>query len=68
MNLRQTALNTATREPLFTPKETAAWLRVSLSFLAKARMRGEGPPFIPIVGGFAIPSASLIEWTRSQQR
>ena len=28
---------------LFTPKEAADFLRVSLSWLAKARMRGDGP-------------------------
>jgi hypothetical protein len=33
---------------LFTPKEQAARLKVSISFLAKARMRGDGPPYIKI--------------------
>jgi hypothetical protein len=31
-----------------TPAETAKILKVSESWLAKARMRGEGPPFIRI--------------------
>ena len=31
---------------LFTPKEAATRLKVSQSFLAKARMRGDGPPYI----------------------
>jgi Helix-turn-helix domain len=33
---------------LLTPKEAAQWLKVSESWLAKARMRGDGPPFIKI--------------------
>ena len=33
---------------LLTPKEAVAILKVSLSWLAKARMRGEGPPFVRI--------------------
>jgi excisionase family DNA binding protein len=32
-------------DPLMTVKETAAYLRVSKSFLDKARLYGEGPPF-----------------------
>jgi hypothetical protein len=30
---------------LLTPKEAAAFLRLSESFLAKARMRGDGPRY-----------------------
>ena len=33
---------------LLTPKEVAKLLKVSLSWLAKARMRGDGPPYIQI--------------------
>ena len=33
-------------ERLLTPKEATQFLRVSLSWLAKARMRGDGPPYI----------------------
>ena len=33
---------------LLTPKEAAQLLKVSESWLAKARMRGDGPPFIKI--------------------
>jgi hypothetical protein len=35
-------------ERLLTPKEAAQFLRVSLSWLAKSRMEGDGPPFIRI--------------------
>jgi hypothetical protein len=32
--------------PLLTAKEAGVLLKVSLSWLAKARMRGDGPPYI----------------------
>ena len=32
--------------PLLTAKDAAVRLKVSLSWLAKARMRGDGPPYI----------------------
>ena len=32
-------------ERLLTPREAADFLRVSTSWLAKARMRGDGPPY-----------------------
>jgi Helix-turn-helix domain len=35
-------------ERLLTPNETADFLRVSHSWLAKARMRGDGPPFLKV--------------------
>ena len=35
-------------ERLLTPKETATTLGVSLSWLAKARLRGDGPVYIKI--------------------
>ncbi|CAN0504358.1 unnamed protein product, partial [Phaeothamnion confervicola] len=33
---------------LMTPNEAANVLKVSLSWLAKARMRGDGPPYIRV--------------------
>jgi hypothetical protein len=35
-------------EQLLTPREAAQRLRVSLSWLAKARMRGDGPPYVKL--------------------
>ena len=40
-----------------TPKETAAFLRMSESWLAKARMHKDGPPFIEIGAAFATARA-----------
>jgi Helix-turn-helix domain len=51
---------------ILTPKEAAAWLRVSQSFLAKARMRNTGPPFIAIGRAIRYCEADLIRWIRSQ--
>ena len=36
------------RDPLMTVKETAVYLRVSKSFLDKARLTGDGPAFLRI--------------------
>ena len=33
---------------LLTPKEAAHRLKLSVSWLAKARMRGDGPPYIQV--------------------
>jgi predicted DNA-binding transcriptional regulator AlpA len=54
---------------LLSPKEAAHRLKVSTSWLAKARMRGDGPPFIKI-GSRAIryAEAALIQWTKGRQR
>ena len=54
---------------LLKPKDAARLLKVSLSWLAKARMRGDGPPFIKI-GGRSIRYAetALIQWMKSRQR
>ena len=58
----------ATIERLLTPKEAAAFLRVSLSWLAKARMRGDGPPFIKVGRSVRYPEAALNQWMRGRQR
>jgi excisionase family DNA binding protein len=53
---------------LLTPKEAAELLKVSLSWLAKARMRGDGPPFIKIGRAVRYSEAALLQWMKSQQR
>jgi excisionase family DNA binding protein len=55
-------------ERLLTPKEAAEFLRVSLSWLAKARMRGDGPPFIKVGRSVRYSEAALIHWMRGRQR
>jgi predicted DNA-binding transcriptional regulator AlpA len=61
------------REPnccdrLLTPTEAANFLRLSLSWLAKARMRGDGPPFIKLGRSIRYSETALRLWMRAQQR
>jgi hypothetical protein len=58
---------TASRR-LLTPKEAAGCMRVSLSWLAKARMRGDGPPFIKVGRSVRYTETSLLRWVRLRQR
>jgi excisionase family DNA binding protein len=53
---------------LLTPKEAADLLRVSMSWLAKARMRGDGPPYIRIGRSIRYSEAALHQWMKSRQR
>ena len=53
---------------LLTPKEAAALLRMSESWLAKARMRTNGPPFIEIGRCIRYSKAALLRWLKSQER
>ena len=52
---------------LMTPKEAAHLLRVSLSWLAKARMRGDGPPYIKIGRAVRYAEPALLQWMKSCQ-
>lgn len=53
---------------LLTPKEAANRLRVSLSWLAKARMRGDGPPYIKVGRAIRYSEAAILQWMKSRQR
>jgi predicted DNA-binding transcriptional regulator AlpA len=54
---------------LLTPKEAAAFLRLSVSFLAKARMRGDGPPYIPVAPrAIRYLESTLLDWLKSRSR
>ncbi len=54
---------------LLTPKEAAKLLKLSVSWLAKARMRGDGPPYIkPGGGAIRYSEAALLQWVKSRQR
>jgi predicted DNA-binding transcriptional regulator AlpA len=55
--------------PFLTPKEAARLLKVSLSWLAKARMRGDGPPFIKISPrSIRYTDAAIAQWMKGRQR
>jgi Helix-turn-helix domain len=53
---------------LVTPKEAAQILKVSLSWLAKARMRGDGPQYIQFGRAIRYSEQALLNWTKSRQR
>jgi predicted DNA-binding transcriptional regulator AlpA len=55
-------------ERLLTPKEAAHFLRVSLSWLAKARMRGDGPLYIRVGRSIRYSETALLLWMKSRQR
>lgn len=55
-------------DDLLTPKEAAKLLKLSLSWLAKARKRGDGPPYIKIGRPIRYSKAALLAWLRSHQR
>jgi hypothetical protein len=41
---------------------------VVLSWLAKARMRGDGPAYIPVGRSIRYSEAALLQWMKSRQR
>jgi predicted DNA-binding transcriptional regulator AlpA len=53
---------------VLTPKEVAARLKVSDSWLAKARMRGDGPPYFLAGRSIRYLESELVQWVRSQRR
>lgn len=58
---------TAGFEELRCEKEIAKLLKVSVSWLQKARVRGDGPPFIRISGGCIRYQISAVqEWVQSR--
>jgi predicted DNA-binding transcriptional regulator AlpA len=57
-----------THPVVLTPKETAALLKVSASWLAKARMDGDGPPFSKYGRSVRYSEAALLQWMKSRQR
>lgn len=55
-------------EVLLTPGEAAAFLKLSLSWLAKARQRGEGPPYVKLGRSVRYSPSALVGWLTSNQR
>jgi len=52
------------RHRLLTPREAAEFLRVSESWLAKSRMRGDGPLFLKVGRSIRYSRGVLVEWTK----
>ena len=55
-------------DSLLKPPKVAAILDVSVSWLAKARMRGEGPPFIKIGRAVRYSASAVQEYVRTRMR
>jgi predicted DNA-binding transcriptional regulator AlpA len=67
-----TTSHTAERAPitvaaLLTPREAALILNVSESWLAKARMRGDGPAYVKVGRAVRYNQGALLQWMKSQQ-
>ena len=56
------------RERLLTPRDAANLLRLSLSWLAKARMRGDGPPYVKLGRAIRYSEGALMQWMKSRLR
>jgi predicted DNA-binding transcriptional regulator AlpA len=66
---RLVAVETSTGfERLLTTSEAASLLRLSPSWLAKARMRGDGPPYIKLGRSIRYSQTALLLWMRAHQR
>jgi predicted DNA-binding transcriptional regulator AlpA len=51
-----------------TPKEAALLYGVSLSWLAKRRMSGDGPAFVKVGRSVRYTETGLLQWAKSRQR
>ena len=53
---------------VLTAKDAAQILKVSVSWLAKARMRGDGPVYSKVGRGIRYTELALQQWMKSRQR
>jgi len=53
---------------LLKPSEAAEFLRLSLSWLAKRRASGDGPPFVRMGRAIRYSQSALLLWTKSRQQ
>ena len=54
-------------DALLTPAEAAAYLKLSKSWLAKARLNGNGPPYHKLGGCARYSVTALQQWIKSNQ-
>ncbi len=55
-------------ERLLTARDAANLLRLSPSWLAKARMRGDGPPYVKLGRSIRYTETGILQWMRPRQR
>jgi predicted DNA-binding transcriptional regulator AlpA len=53
---------------LLSTKDASELLRLSTSWLAKARMRGDGPPYMKIGRSIRYGEGALVQWMKSHLR
>ena len=53
---------------LLTAKEASRLLKLSVSWLAKARMRGDGPPYLRLGRAIRYSEGGLLQWMKSRTR
>ena len=56
------------KSALLTASEAAIFLRLSTSTLAKARMRGDGPPYVKIGRAIRYGEGALLQYVKSRVR
>jgi predicted DNA-binding transcriptional regulator AlpA len=56
------------RDRLLTPTEAADLLRQSLSWLAKSRVRGDGPPYVKLGRSVRYSERALVQWWEARLR
>ena len=65
---RSTSGPSLTSPTLLTPKDAARFLNLSVSWLAKRRLAGDGPAYIKMGGAVRYSQAALQQWMKGQQR
>jgi predicted DNA-binding transcriptional regulator AlpA len=63
-----TTPKTLQHDTLLTPKQAARHLNLSVSWLAKRRLAGDGPPYVKLGGAVRYVETSLQQWMKGQQR
>jgi predicted DNA-binding transcriptional regulator AlpA len=53
---------------LLSAKEASKLLKLSISWLAKARMRGDGPPYLQLGRAVRYSEGALLQWMKSRTR
>jgi predicted DNA-binding transcriptional regulator AlpA len=67
-SILKSARELSCRERLLTADDAANLLRLSPSWLAKARMRGDGPPYVKLGRSIRYTETGILQWMRSRQR
>jgi predicted DNA-binding transcriptional regulator AlpA len=66
--LPESILKSTRVERLITAKDAANLLRLSASWLAKARMRGDGPAYVKLGRAIRYRESVLLDWVKSRSR